>query len=172
MGVRLGRYLAAARQRVEPPLTQEALGRLMGRTRITVHNWEAGKSTPSFADRMLLAALLHLEATQLNVLADLDGTDGPIDGSLDALPPARATALPLSARVWVQKFLTDITAAGATEIEVESARTVLAAPQLTAFLQGGTVRASQLTDGEVVQALEAIGEGAIKRVLRARGRKV
>lgn len=171
MGVRLGRYLALGRQRLEPALTQAALGAQMGRTRITVHNWEAGKSTPSFADRLLLAALLHLDITQLNRLADLDTTDGPVE-AVGAMPAITTTGLPLSARVWVQKFLAEITAGGATDGEVESARHVLAAPSLSSFLQGGSVRAARLSEGEVIQALEAIGEGAIRRVLRARGRRV
>lgn len=172
MGVRLGRYLAAGRQRLEPALTQAALGAQMGRTRITVHNWEAGKSTPSYADRLLLAALLHLDVVQLNKLADLDVIDGPVIEDAPTVPSVTATGLPLSARIWVQRFLANLTENGASEVEVETARGLLSAPALSSFLQGGTVRAAKLTDAEVVQALEAIGEGAIRRVLRARGRRV
>jgi transcriptional regulator with XRE-family HTH domain len=176
MGVRLGRVLAATRERIRPKLSQEALGARLGRGRVTVHNWESGKSTPSHADRLLLGVELNLDVHELNRLVELDRSDDP--GVLEpASSPAvlfaqRQSALPLAARLWVQRFLTDLVAGGADDVEVENARTLLSAPALAGFLQGGAARAGQLTEPEIIGALEAIGDGAIRRILRRRGRNV
>ena len=161
----IGHALRTAR--VNAGRSQQWVADKLGVSRQTVLAWEQGQQTPSEVNRARIGQLLGLGADEVDSL-----THGNF--AVERAEPSASInrTLPQAAREWVADFLAKITKGGATDLEVDEARTVLTSPQLTAYLAGGALRAAQLTDEEVIGALKAVGEHAILRVLRKRGRNV
>lgn len=167
--VALGERIRRARGRAG--WSQQQLGDVIGKTRLTIHNYESGKSTPGPVERQAIAEALHVPLDyiegRMESLTTQHG-DEPDEGGEMAVP----RSLPHRVRVWVYKFLLQLVEGGATDEEVREARALLTAPAITGYLADGAPRAASLSEAEIIESLEAIGEHVIRRVLRKHGRNV
>lgn len=160
----IGARLKQARK--EKRLTQEGVAEKLGLTRLSVIKHEEGAY--EITDEKL-ARYAELYGKTLHwirygpALADDANETG-----LGDIP----AELPKKVRVWIYEFLTDLVRGGATDVEVQRARALLTGPQVVGYLADLTPGALQLTDDEMIAALDQVGKHVIKRVLRKRGRKV
>jgi hypothetical protein len=134
------------------------------------------------ADEATRETATTLEATLgLSAGVLLARQDGEVSGgsaataeadSRQAAPSAERVAkgLPYEIRVWLQAFLLEITKAGATEEEVDEARQLLTAPEVSTYWSGGNPR--EFSEADVLETMEAIADGVIRPGLRRRGRKL
>lgn len=167
----MGERIQRARERAG--WSQKQLGDAIGKSRLTIHNYEHGKSTPGPVERQAIAEALHVP---------LDYIEGRMDSLTSSTEPGGAVdeagqiivprSLPHRVRVWVYQFLLQLVEGGATDDEVREARALLTAPAITGYLADGAPRAASLSEAEIIESLEAIGEHVIRRVLRKHGRDV
>ena len=170
-GVAIGERIRRARQR--DGLSQQQLGDAIGKSRLTIHNYENGKSTPGPVERAAIAEALHVPLDfiegRLDEPGSANGNGGPVNhGDTGQVIPRE---LPHAVRVWTYRFLLQLVEGGATDEEVREARALLTAPAVTGYLVGAR-RAVALSEAEIVQSLEGVGEHVIRRVLRKQGRHV
>jgi transcriptional regulator with XRE-family HTH domain len=161
------------RARGQAGWSQQKLGDAIGVSRLTVHNYESGKSTPGPVTRQAIAEALHvpldyIEGRMENLTSEIIANGHTDDGGEMVVP----RTLPHRVRVWVYKFLLQLVEGGATDEEVREARALLTAPAITGYLADGAARAASLSESEIIESLEAIGEHVIRRVLRKHGRDV
>lgn len=171
-GVMIGERIRRARGRAG--WSQQQLGDAIGKSRLTIHNYESGKSMPGAVERAAIAEALHVPLDFIEGRLTLDAENGHTPPEAEA--PDSETIVPRSlpqrVRVWVYKFLLQLVEGGATDEEVREARALLTAPAITGYLADGAPRAAQLTEAEIIESLEAIGEHVVRRVLRKHGRNV
>jgi transcriptional regulator with XRE-family HTH domain len=170
-GVLMGDRIRRARARAG--WSQQQLADAIGKSRLTIHNYESGKSAPGPVERAAIAEALHVPLDFIERGVEdgstiTDPTVGPEAGDTMNVP----RTLPHRVRVWVYKFLLQLVEGGASDEEVREARALLTAPAITGYLADGAPRAAQLTEAEIIESLEAIGEHVIRRVLRKHGRDV
>lgn len=139
----------------------------------TVSQWLGDKQVPEAAALNEVASLLHVTSSWL-LRGEVDperndeGFRYPPPEPERLIVPRVMQGLPYSVRVWLQDFLLEITKAGATEEEVDSARTLLTSPESFTLYVGG--KPQDLTEEQVLEGLEAQAH-FIRDVLRDRGRK-
>lgn len=163
MASTFGSRLQALRE--EAGLTQAQLAAEIGKSRVTVSNWERGETSPDEADAELVATRLGTTVRSLRYGGD-EGTSFAAPEAArriaDALSPERASVerpLPRVARshavrVWQKEFELELVKAGATEDQVAEAMDLVRAPQVFTFFAGGSPKG--LTEQEAIEGMEAL----------------
>jgi transcriptional regulator with XRE-family HTH domain len=151
--------------------SQQQLGDAIGKSRLTIHNYESGKSMPGPVERQAIAEALHVPLDFIEGRAE-NPTSETVAPAAEGDTVVVPRSLPHRVRVWVYQFLLQLVEGGATDEEVREARALLTAPAITGYLAEGAPRAASLSETEIIESLEAIGEHVIRRVLRKHGRDV
>jgi transcriptional regulator with XRE-family HTH domain len=160
----IGARLRQARK--EKRLSQETVAQKLGWTRLTIIKHEEGayEITDDKLSRYaeVYGKTLHWLRYGPAMADDVEST------GVGDIP----SELPNAVRVWIYEFLTELVRGGSTDQEVQKARALLTGPAVVGYLNDPTPGALQLTDDEMINALEQVGKHVIRRVLRKRGRKV
>jgi transcriptional regulator with XRE-family HTH domain len=165
--VAVGARLRSAR--LELGWTLPDAAKRLGWSRLTVINHEQGDVPVSEEKLARYATVYDRPAHFLRYgLGAGDATPNDDVTSLGQITPS----LPEKVRVWIYEFLTELVRGGASEREVQQARALLTGPSVVGYLNDPTSGALQLTEEEMISALEQVGKHVIKRVLRKRGRRV
>jgi transcriptional regulator with XRE-family HTH domain len=138
----------------------------------TVSKWRSGAQQPDGDAIMRMAAVLQVSSGWLWSGQGDSGLGEPLrvaeKGAADY--PARVwQGLPQRGRVFVQRFLLELTEAGATDDDVAAARELLTKPEVFTLHHGG--RATEASDEEILQVMEASAR-FIRDTLRERGLKL
>lgn len=165
----LARNLKSAREKAG--LTQEEAATRSGFSKQAISGWERGAYMPTDANLNTIAELYGVEPIDLRygnpTEEDIRAQIGPPMVVREV--PRVALGIPQRIRVWLQKFLLELTEAGVSEEELDRVRRILSADEMYRFYAGGEPK--EYSEDETLEGIQAHAE-AFRREFRRRGFKI